>query len=149
MSINKRIQRELKEMNLNPPSNCSAGVLENDLNYWHGTIIGPEGTPYAGGMFHLDIKFPKNYPFKPPHVSFITRIYHPNINTRGEICLDILKSEWSPALTITNVLLSICSLLNDPNPEDPLVPDIANMYRTAPERYLNIAHAWTMRYAQM
>ena len=147
MTINKRIQRELMDMKQSPPPNCSAGVAGDNLNRWHGTIIGPEGTPYTGGLFHLDIEFPKNYPFKPPHVTFKTRIYHPNINERGEICLDILKSEWSPALTITNVLLSICSLLNDPNPEDPLVPAIANMLRLDPKRYVNIAHEWTMRFA--
>ena len=116
---------------------------------WGGTIVGPAGTPYANGLFHLDIAFPGDYPFKPPHITFKTRIFHPNINSRGEICLDILKGEWSPALTIANVLLSICSLLNDPNPDDPLMPDIAAMYRGDRQRYLNVAHSWTMKFAQI
>merc|ERR1719253_1049377 len=95
--------------------------------------MGPPDSPYAGGVFFLDIHFPADYPFKPPKVHFTTRIYHCNINSNGGICLDILKDQWSPALTISKVLLSICSLLTDPNPDDPLVPDIAQLLkRTEP-----------------
>jgi ubiquitin-conjugating enzyme E2 D/E len=124
----KRIQRELLELGRDPPSNCSAGPVGDDLFHWQATIMGPEDSPYAGGVFFLDIHFPADYPFKPPKCSFTTRIYHCNINSSGGICLDILKDQWSPALTISKVLLSICSLLTDANPyEHPLVPDIAQV----------------------
>ncbi|KAJ8400965.1 hypothetical protein AAFF_G00389220 [Aldrovandia affinis] len=86
-------------------------------------------SPYQGGVFFLTIHFPTDYPFKPPKVAFTTKIYHPNINSNGSICLDILRSQWSPALTVSKVLLSICSLLCDPNPDDPLVPEIAHTYK--------------------
>jgi ubiquitin-conjugating enzyme E2 D/E len=120
-------------------------------------------SPYAGGVFFLSITFPTDYPFKPPKVSFTTKIYHPNINANGSICLDILRDQWSPALTISkgqppclcemisannifpSVLLSICSMLTDPNPDDPLVPDIAHLYKTDTIRYEATAREWTRK----
>ena len=127
----KRICKELVDLGRDPPANCSAGpVDENDQFKWQATIMGPDDSPYTGGIFFLNIQFPPDYPFKPPKVTFQTRIYHPNINSNGSICLDILKDQWSPALTVNKVLLSISSLLTDPNPEDPLVTEIASLYKT-------------------
>ena len=147
MASAKRIAKELENLNTDPPANCSAGPEGDDIYHWTATIMGPTETPYHGGVFYMNITFPNNYPFKPPKVSFVTKIYHPNINSNGGICLDILKENWSPALTISKVLISICSLLDDPNPDDPLVPDIARLFKTNNAKYQRTARLWTLRYA--
>uniref|UniRef100_A0A8C6EJK7 E2 ubiquitin-conjugating enzyme n=2 Tax=Microcebus murinus TaxID=30608 RepID=A0A8C6EJK7_MICMU len=128
--------KELSDLQRDPPAQCSAGPA---------TIMGPNDSPYQGGVFFLTIHFPMDYPFKPPKVAFTTKIYHPNINSNGSICLDILQ--WSPALTVPKVLLSICSLLCDPNPNDPLVPEIAHIYKADKEKYNRLAREWTQKYA--
>ena len=143
----RRIQKELADLQKDPPSNCSAGPEGDDMFKWEGFILGPTESPYHGGVFKLRIQFPVDYPFKPPHLQFTTKIYHPNINGAGLICLDILKQQWSPALTISKVLLSITSLLTDPNPDDPFVPEIAHQYKTNRAKYEVEARAWTNRFA--
>merc|ERR1711862_431762 len=89
----------------------------------------------------------ENNPFKPPKILFRTRIYHCNVNSKGVICLDILKDAWSPALTVAKVLLSISALLSDPNPDDPLVGSIAKQYKTDRAEHDRMASVWTQRYA--
>ena len=147
MSVIQRLNKEYALMQKENTSHLSAAPVGDNLFEWEGVIIGPTETPYEGGVFVLQISIPSNYPFKPPSVIFKTKIYHPNINSSGHICLDILKSQWSPALSISKILLSICSLLSDPNPNDPLVPDIASQLKTNPEQYFNTAKSWTIIYA--
>ena len=100
MSYTARLQKELKEFREDPPPNCSGGPVNNNMNQWSACIIGPQATPYEGGFFQLAIEFPTDYPFKPPRIIFTTKIFHPNVSSDGIICLDILKKEWSPILTI-------------------------------------------------
>lgn len=121
---------------------------EDDIYKWKATITGPKDSPYEDGIFTLDIAFPTDYPFKAPHVVFVTKIYHPNISTsNGEICVDLLKGKWSPLLTISKLLLSICSLLYDPNPHDPLEPIIADVFEKDYEKFKATARKWTKEYA--
>ncbi len=144
----KRLQNELQELQSNPVSNCSAGPIDTaDITHWKATIFGPEGTPYAGGIFYMDITYTSDYPFKPPKIFFTTPIYHCNINKRGGICLDILKDNWSPALNTSKLLLSICSLLAEPNPTDPLVPEIAELLRQNKDVHDANAREYTIKYA--
>ena len=143
----KRLQKEVSEIQKDTPANCSGGPNNNDLFNWEATIIGPTETAYEGGIFKLKILFPADYPFKPPKITFETRIYHPNINANGGICLDILKDQWSPALNITKVLLSICSLLDEPNPDDPLMPEIAQLFKSNKPEFTRIAREHTVKYA--
>ncbi|KVH92286.1 Ubiquitin-conjugating enzyme, active site-containing protein [Cynara cardunculus var. scolymus] len=128
----RRIVKELKDLQRDPPASCSAGPVAQDMFHWQATIMGPNDSPYSGGVFQ---------------VAFRTKVFHPNINNNGNICLDILKDQWSPALTISKVLLSICSLLTDPNPDDPLVPEIAHMYKIDKVKYEAMARSWTQKYA--
>ena len=145
----QRIRKELKLLQEESKSmpGCSAGPVDDDLSTWQGIIVGPEGTPYVGGVFKLEIIFPSDYPYKAPKVTFTTPIYHCNINRAGNICLDILKDKWSPVLTIGKVLLSICSLLSDPNPDDPLAPEIAEVFRNDRAKHDETAAAYSARYA--
>ena len=144
----KRITKELKDLEKESLPSFSAGPINNsDLYHWQASIMGPQDSPFYGGVYFLDIKFPTDYPFKPPKLTFKTRIYHPNINSNGSICLDILKEQWSPALTISKVLLSLLSLLTDPNPDDPLVPEIAHVYKNNRAKYDDTAREWTQKYA--
>lgn len=143
----KRIQRELAELTVDPPPNCSAAPKGDNLCEWVATILGPQGSVYEGGVFFLEISFPTDYPFKPPKVIFKTRIYHCNINSQGIVCLDILKDKWSPAFTVSKVLLSVIALLSDCNPADPLVGSIAQQFLTDRKEHDNFAKEWTRRFA--
>ncbi|GAA6062644.1 hypothetical protein JCM10212_003456 [Sporobolomyces blumeae] len=144
----KRIARELKDLeNDSLPDGCTAGPVDDSIFDWKASIEGPPDSPYENGLFHLSITLPPDYPFRPPKVTFLTKIYHANINTQGGICLDILKNQWSPALSIVKVLLSVASLLADPNPHDPLMPDIAQKFLKNRKEHDKTAREWTQKYA--
>lgn len=142
-----RIKRELNEIMQNPPPNCSAEMYKEDLFHWKAVINGPSGTAYEGGTFKLDIRFPGAYPFRPPQIRFITRIYHCNVDSRGVICLDVLNERWSPVMNIAKVLLSIWVLIGECNPNDPLVMGIADQYKCNRKEHDKVARYWTKRFA--
>jgi ubiquitin-conjugating enzyme E2 D/E len=144
----KRLQKEFKELQAENSEACLANPIDpENLFEWEAKIVGPQGTPYENGVFHILMKFPEDYPFKPPKINFATKIYHPNINSLGGICIDILKTEWTPAITISKLLLSICSLLSEPNFNDPLVPEIAKLFQEDKELYEMRARQFTLTYA--
>ena len=142
-----RINKELTDLGRDPPISCSAGPIGDDLSHWQATMMGPSDTPYEGGTFFLAIRFPSDYPWRPPSINFTTRVYHPNINATGQISLDILGSEWQQSLTISKLLLSISTFLDDPNPDNPLVPEIAQVYKTDRAHYDATARDWTRKFA--
>jgi ubiquitin-conjugating enzyme (huntingtin interacting protein 2) len=103
-------------------------ISDGNLRELKGTIKGPMGTCYEGGVFEIDIQIPKQYPFEPPKMKFTTKIWHPNISSQtGAICLDILKDQWSPALTIKTALLSLQALMCSPEPGDPQDAEVAKV----------------------
>ena len=144
-----RINKELRNITKNLPDNCSAHpILDGtDIYEWQGHITGPSDTPYAGGTFFLNIHLPEEYPHRPPKVTFQTRIYHCNINQNGVISLDILSDNWTPALSIATILISITSLLSEPNPDNPLVPEISRIYKVDKVQHDQRAKEWTEKYA--
>lgn len=144
----KRLTKEWELLKKNPVEYVTAGPeKEDNLFKWKGTLVGPSDTPYEGGVFNLEILFTDKYPYHPPKVYFNTPIYHPNITPKGAICLDILKTNWSPALGISKVLLSLCSLLSEPNPDDPLMVEIAEEFKNNKDKFLANAREWTIRFA--
>jgi len=140
----KRIKKELLDIQNDLPPNYTASPVNGDLFTWRATIFGPDNTPFKGGAFKIDIKFPQDYPFKPPRIRFVTRTYHPNINSNGSISIDY---NWSPALTVGKILEILISLLEEPDPHNPLMPEIATIYILNKKLYTEICAEWTMKYA--
>ncbi|KZT25569.1 hypothetical protein NEOLEDRAFT_1178346 [Neolentinus lepideus HHB14362 ss-1] len=142
----KRIHREINDLKKEDMGGITLTPTDN-LFVWKAGIPGPEGSVYEGGVFNAEIHLAPDYPFMAPKVVFSTRIYHMNISDRGNVCIDILKHNWSPALSIFKVVLSLSSLLTDPNPKDPLVPSIASEYTRNREQHNRTAREWTRLYA--
>ncbi|KKY22794.1 putative ubiquitin conjugating enzyme [Phaeomoniella chlamydospora] len=128
-SVTKRLQSELMTLMLSPTPGISAfPSADGNLLLWTATIEGPADTPYTGLTFKISFQFPANYPYAPPTVLFKTPIYHPNVDFSGRICLDILKDKWSAALNVSSVLLSLQSLLGEPNNASPLNGQAAELW---------------------
>ncbi|XP_077227354.1 ubiquitin-conjugating enzyme E2 27-like [Tasmannia lanceolata] len=145
-----RVQKELVECNKNKAiSGVSIQLLGDELSHLSGTINGPISTPYEGGTFQIDIRLPDEYPFEPPKMQFITKVWHPNISSQnGAICLDILKDQWSPALTLKTALLSLQALLSAPEPDDPQDAVVAQQYLRDYPTFLGTARYWTETFAK-
>lgn len=151
MAAELRLGKELKDVSkIDESSGVRAVQLSPDDNrHLKGTLKGPEGTAYEGGVFEVDIVIPNAYPFEPPLMKFITKIWHPNISSQtGAICLDILKDQWSPALTIKTALLSLQALLCSPEPDDPQDAIVATMYLNDIKNFNKTAKFWTDSYAK-
>lgn len=149
MSRVRRIAKELEECGQDTQSGVSLQLVnETDLTHLSGFFRGPPGTPYEGGLFQVDINIPNEYPFKPPQMKFATKIYHPNISSvTGAICLDILKDAWTPILTLKSSLISLQSLLQSPEPNDPQDAEVAKHYLTNKKGFEETATYWTKIYA--
>jgi ubiquitin-conjugating enzyme E2 N len=142
-----RIVKETQRLMAEPVSGIKAVPTESNARYFNVVVDGPADSPFQGGVFNLELFLPEEYPMAPPKVRFVTKIYHPNIDKLGRICLDILKDKWSPALQIRTVLLSIQALLSAPNPDDPLANDVADLWKKDEAKAIEIARQWTKKYA--
>ena len=146
-ALSRRIVKETQRLAEDPVVGIVANVDPNNSRYFHVQIAGPMSSPYEGGMFGIELYLTDEYPMVPPKVRFTTKIYHPNVDKLGRICLDILKKNWSPALQIRSVLLSIQGLLSSPNPDDPLDESVAQQWVNDEPSALAKAREWTMQYA--
>ncbi|OJD27846.1 hypothetical protein ACJ73_00749 [Blastomyces percursus] len=147
MDLPKRIVKETQRLMTEPVPGITASPREDNLRHFDVTLEGPADSPYEGGIFKLQLFLPEDYPMAPPQVLFQTKIYHPNIDGIGRVCLDVLKKNWSPALQIRTILLSIQALLGAPNAEDPLAEEVAKHWRENPAAAIAQAKADTKRYA--
>eukprot|EP00916_Digyalum_oweni_P014118 GHVL01023149.1.p1 GENE.GHVL01023149.1~~GHVL01023149.1.p1 ORF type:complete len:150 (+),score=23.92 GHVL01023149.1:58-507(+) len=145
--IPKRIEKETLKLQQEPPPNISAVPYPDNYRHFNVDVLGPQGTPYEDGHYKLELFLPEGYPMEPPKARFLTKIYHPNIDKLGRICLDVLKDKWSPALQIRTVLLSIQALLSAPEPDDPLDTTVAERFKTDRKGAENEARNWNKRYA--
>mmetsp|Transcript_42514 Transcript_42514/g.49685 ORF Transcript_42514/g.49685 Transcript_42514/m.49685 type:complete len:170 (-) Transcript_42514:438-947(-) len=126
--VTKRLQQELMQLMMAGESDCTAFPRGDNLFEWTGTIKGSSGTVYDGLSYRLTINFPSDYPYTAPTIRFATPCFHPNIDEHGNICLDILKEKWSAAYSVTTVLISLQSLLSEPNNESPLNGQAASLW---------------------
>nr|3E46_A Chain A, Ubiquitin-conjugating enzyme E2-25 kDa [Homo sapiens]3F92_A Chain A, Ubiquitin-conjugating enzyme E2 K [Homo sapiens] len=147
----QRIKREFKEVLKSEETSknqIKVDLVDENFTELRGEIAGPPDTPYEGGRYQLEIKIPETYPFNPPKVRFITKIWHPNISSvTGAICLDILKDQWAAAMTLRTVLLSLQALLAAAEPDDPQDAVVANQYKQNPEMFKQTARLWAHVYA--
>jgi len=125
----RRLMRDFKKLQDDPPSGISGAPMENNIMQWHAIIFGPQDTPFEDGTFELILQFSEEYPNKPPIVKFVSKMFHPNVYADGAICLDILQSKWSPTYDVAAILTSIQSLLSDPNPNSPANAMAANLFQ--------------------
>ncbi|XP_066998575.1 ubiquitin-conjugating enzyme E2 C [Anabrus simplex] len=132
-AVSKRLQKELMVLMMNSDQSVSAFPEGENLFKWVGTITGPVGTVYEGLTYKLSLEFPHSYPYSAPVVKFSTPCYHPNVDHAGNICLDILKEKWSALYDVRTLLLSIQSLLGEPNNESPLNPQAAALWQNQVE----------------
>ena len=146
--IHNRIKKEYQDLQKEKNSNVLVKLVNNDIRHWKGRIKGPIDTCYQSGIFDVDIIIPNEYPFKPPKMKFDTKIWHPNISSvTGAICLDILKNEWTPALTIRTALISLQALMCEPVPNDPQDAVVAKQYMSDIKLFNETAKHWVEEYA--
>ncbi|KAL4819396.1 ubiquitin-conjugating enzyme/RWD-like protein [Aspergillus spinulosporus] len=146
----RRIAKEIADIRADTHSQITAEPLgdDDDVTHLRGSFPGPPGTPYEGGTYKVDIKIPTEYPFRPPVMKFITKVWHPNVSSQtGAICLDTLSSAWSPILTIKAALLSLQSLLSTPEPKDPQDAEVATMLLRNPKEFDRVAREWAVQHA--
>ncbi|BES90519.1 ubiquitin-conjugating enzyme [Nesidiocoris tenuis] len=149
MAASRRIQKELNDIKTaGIKSFRDVTVAEGNLLSWTGVIV-PENPPFNKGAFRIEITFPAEYPFKPPKISFKTKIYHPNIDEKGQVCLPIISAEnWKPATKTEQVIQALIQLVNDPEPDHPLRADLAEEFTKDKRKFFKNAEDYTKKFGE-
>ncbi|XP_070529532.1 ubiquitin-conjugating enzyme E2 L3 [Cardiocondyla obscurior] len=149
MAATRRLQKELGDLRASAMKNfTNIQVDEANILTWQGLIL-PDNPPYNKGAFRIEINFPAEYPFKPPRINFKTKIYHPNVDEKGQICLPIISAEnWKPATKTDQVIQALIALVNDPEPEHPLRADLAEEFLKDRKKFLKNAEEFTKKHAE-
>ncbi|KAI0253858.1 ubiquitin-conjugating enzyme, partial [Lactifluus subvellereus] len=137
--------QEIADLNANPIDGVSYEVVEENILNWKCAIKGASDSPYKGGTFYFKLTLPEDFPFKPPTVTFITKIYHPGINEEGGICVPILRDQWKPSINLATVLSVIQEKVNNPSADDPFEPEIAAQLKNDKAAFLTTAKEWTKK----
>ncbi|XP_034237757.1 ubiquitin-conjugating enzyme E2 L3 isoform X1 [Thrips palmi] len=145
----RRARLELVDIRVTGPKAFrDVQVDESNMLLWHGFIV-PDNPPYNKGAFRIEINFPAEYPFKPPKIHFKTKIYHPNIDEKGQVCLPIISAEnWKPATKTDQVIQALVALVNDPEPEHPLRADLAEEYIKDRKKFMKNAEEFTKKHSE-
>jgi ubiquitin-conjugating enzyme (huntingtin interacting protein 2) len=149
----RKVTKEIAQCNHDETTNIKIELIDDSPFHLRGSFRGPQDSPYEGGHFEVDIVVPIDYPFRPPKVRFITKVYHPNIYASGVIDLDILRDQWSPSITLSKLLISLQSFLCtpevcSPEPDDPHAASVAKQYASVHKSFEDTARNWTRIYAR-
>ncbi|XP_028668043.1 ubiquitin-conjugating enzyme E2 L3-like [Erpetoichthys calabaricus] len=149
MAASRRLYKELEEIKKSG-MRCFRNIFVDDANLltWQGLLV-PDSPPYDKGAFKIEINFPAEYPFKPPKITFKTKIYHPNIDEKGQVCLPIISAEnWKPATKTDQVIQSLITLVNEPEPEHPLRADLAEEFSKDHKKFIRNAEEHTRKFGE-
>uniref|UniRef100_A0A3Q2D2I1 E2 ubiquitin-conjugating enzyme n=5 Tax=Cyprinodontoidei TaxID=8087 RepID=A0A3Q2D2I1_CYPVA len=149
MTSTRRLGKELDDMRKSGMKHFrNIQVDESNILTWQGLIV-PDCPPYDKGAFRIEIIFPAEYPFKPPKITFKTKIYHPNIDEKGQVCLPIISVEnWKPATKTCQVIQCLIALVNAPQPEHPLRADLAEEYTKDRAKFMKNAEEFTKKHSE-
>ncbi|KAF8722335.1 Ubiquitin-conjugating enzyme E2, partial [Rhizoctonia solani] len=138
----RKLVKEIQQLRAEPPEGIRVVPSEENMLDVTGIIAGPEGTPYAGGYYHIHFSFPPTFPASPPSARMLTKIFHPNVSRSGEICVNTLKKDWKPTYGLGHVLVTIKCLLIVPNAESALDEEAGKLLLEDWDEFCSRAKMW-------
>ncbi|XP_030836179.1 ubiquitin-conjugating enzyme E2 L3-like [Strongylocentrotus purpuratus] len=149
MAATRRLKKELDDIKKNStPCVKTVNIDPSSILIWQ-ILLAPSNPPFSKAGFKVDIVYPAEYPFKPPRITFATKIYHPNIDEKGQVCLPIISPEnWKPATKTDQIIQALVALIHDPEPDHPLRADLAEEYTKDKKKFMKNAEEHTRKYGE-